>query len=246
MKQRILSYLSRTNYSRMPSSDRYENRPSTPESASSQNMIDRDIRYSNFCYIIDEIIEKARNLKLVSNSLFENFESDDPNQNKIKLLYNSFQKLEIFLKDFIETEMRQNKSKTILEDSFSNLIANLESNLDNMERICTPKIHEDTIFYGTGKSPGFGVMIYKKNEFYVGNWVNNQKHGSGVYIWEDGAVFIGKFEDNKIHKGCIMYANNDTYEGDFNNCKRNGCGTYFFKSGRNPEKGDWKDGIRSK
>ena len=56
-------------------------------------------------------------------------------------------------------------------------------------------------------------MIYKKNEFYVGQWDNSNKHGNGVYIWDDGAVLTAEFIHNKIDKGCIMYANNDTYEG---------------------------------
>jgi len=39
---------------------------------------------------------------------------------------------------------------------------------------------------------GHGTFYYATGAKYVGEWMNNMKHGNGKYIFKNGLVFEGK------------------------------------------------------
>ena len=103
---------------------------------------------------------------------------------------------------------------------------------------------------------GFGKMKYNEGVMcYEGEWLANKRHGKGIniaangdvfegifdmnkmvngkYIYSDGKVYEGPFDDGVRHgKGVLKQANGDIYEGDFDHGKMTGKGTLKYASGR--------------
>jgi len=49
----------------------------------------------------------------------------------------------------------------------------------------------------------------------MGQWIDNNKNGRGIYTCPDGARYEGEFKDNKRNgKGIETYANGNRYERD--------------------------------
>ena len=40
---------------------------------------------------------------------------------------------------------------------------------------------------------GKGKFMYKNGRSYEGDYVNDKKHGYGVYTWENGSTFEGSW-----------------------------------------------------
>ena len=120
------------------------------------------------------------------------------------------------------------------------------------------KQYDKDIYYGefkNGKREGYGKYIWENGEYYIGQWLNDKKHGKGIlyntnrnikydgdfvndkfegygkYIYENGNYYIGKWLNNKMHgKGIEYYKNgNIKYEGDFVNGKYEGDGKYIYE-----------------
>ena len=120
------------------------------------------------------------------------------------------------------------------------------------------KQYDKDIYYGefkNGKREGYGKYIWENGEYYIGQWLNDKKHGKGIlyntnrnikydgdfvndkfegygkYIYENGNYYIGKWLNNKMHgKGIVYYKNgNIKYEGDFVNGKYEGDGKYIYE-----------------
>lgn len=49
-----------------------------------------------------------------------------------------------------------------------------------------------------GLRNGFGTFFYANGSQYSGNWVNNSKHGEGLFIHTDGNIFYGEFEHDRM------------------------------------------------
>jgi hypothetical protein len=95
----------------------------------------------------------------------------------------------------------------------------------------------------------------------------NQPHGKGRYVWEDGSsfdgiwssglrvqgtyimhngnVYHGTFNANedKNGKGSFFWRDGDIYEGEFLNDKIEGMGTYWYANG-DKYHGNWKSAAR--
>ncbi len=94
-----------------------------------------------------------------------------------------------------------------------------------------------------GAKHGNGNYIYSPDEYYNGEWRNDQKQGNGFYAfvggsyngqWSknrasgrgnlklaDGTEFKGKFQNNEFLQGTVKYANGDEYYGQMRNNLRN-------------------------
>lgn len=74
--------------------------------------------------------------------------------------------------------------------------------------------------FSQGKFDGFGIAEYSgfglKNR-YVGQWKNNQKHGEGTLVHEDGTVFSGTWENNKLKHGMARLKDTSVFAGEFLN-----------------------------
>ena len=82
--------------------------------------------------------------------------------------------------------------------------------------------------------------IKENNGEYIGERINGKKQGKGKFVWNDGTIYEGDFEEDDINgKGKLIYNNKETYEGDFINSSREGKGIFTFKNGDKYE-GEWK------
>jgi hypothetical protein len=68
---------------------------------------------------------------------------------------------------------------------------------------------------------------------YVGEWRQNQMHGSGTRRYPNGDVFMGDYENGKRQgQGRFYYANGDMYWGGWHNNQMHGEGRYYYASGQ--------------
>ena len=63
-----------------------------------------------------------------------------------------------------------------------------------------------------------GVYIFADGAQYVGQWKNDQITGEGSYTFSDGSICKGSFVNGKINgQGTFDYINGDQYNGAFKN-----------------------------
>eukprot|EP00829_Urostomides_striatus_P021452 TRINITY_DN9567_c0_g1_i1.p4 TRINITY_DN9567_c0_g1~~TRINITY_DN9567_c0_g1_i1.p4 ORF type:complete len:104 (-),score=20.43 TRINITY_DN9567_c0_g1_i1:105-416(-) len=56
---------------------------------------------------------------------------------------------------------------------------------------------------------------------YVGEYLDDKKHGKGEFIWPDGRKYVGDWENGKQHgKGLYTTADGTTKEGEWKDGKR--------------------------
>jgi len=71
------------------------------------------------------------------------------------------------------------------------------------------------------RSPGNGTMYYANGDVYMGEWINNLRHGHGTMSYKNGDMYVGKWEKNLRHGyGTMSYKNNTFYEGQWINNKK--------------------------
>jgi hypothetical protein len=71
----------------------------------------------------------------------------------------------------------------------------------------------------------------ENNGEYVGEWVQDKRHGRGRMTWESGLVYSGFFRDGYRHNvhGTMTFPNGDTYVGQWAANKMHGAGTLTLK-----------------
>lgn len=101
-------------------------------------------------------------------------------------------------------------------------------------------------YFGTtkdGKAHGNGIGLYANGNSYEGEWHEGQKHGKGVYKWADGERYEGDFILNKrTGFGIYYWSSGESYHGYWENDKQHGEGVIMDKSGKEKQKGLWKNG----
>jgi hypothetical protein len=121
---------------------------------------------------------------------------------------------------------------------------------------------------------GYGELYRANGNQYKGYWVNDLREGSpvegktnvftwvhgaryeggyhkdkreddnGYYLYEDGAVFIGSFKNDKRNGwGKMSYARGDVYEGEWRDYNRHGRGTLYTHNTGKTITGTWVDGA---
>ena len=96
-----------------------------------------------------------------------------------------------------------------------------------------------------GLSAGFGIYIWDDGEeWYRGEFLNDDRNGFGIYHWLDGDEYIGEWVDNdRTGFGIYTWADTgDTYEGDFVAGVRTGFGTMTYGDSGTVYEGDFVDG----
>ena len=64
---------------------------------------------------------------------------------------------------------------------------------------------------------------------YEGSWVQNKRHGRGVFKYPNGDLYEGNWSNNHKHGyGRYVYANGDVYEGEFKSDMMHGQGECCF------------------
>lgn len=94
-----------------------------------------------------------------------------------------------------------------------------------------------------GKANGKGTGIWESSGgTYKGDWIDNKRHGYGVYIWKDGVRYEGDFRgDKREGKGSYFWTSGERYVGQWKDNKRNGEGILYDKDGNISYKGVWED-----
>ena len=97
------------------------------------------------------------------------------------------------------------------------------------------------------KREKFGLNIYNKNSFYIGQWIKNSKHGIGFLKINENIMYIGSFVKNKINGfGILFYKNEELLyfgnfiEGKFKDglCYNQKKGTFYRGKVKNRMKND--------
>uniref|UniRef100_A0A673T5H1 Radial spoke head 1 homolog n=1 Tax=Suricata suricatta TaxID=37032 RepID=A0A673T5H1_SURSU len=90
-----------------------------------------------------------------------------------------------------------------------------------------------------------GTYKFKNGARYIGEYVENKKHGHGTFIYPDGSRYEGEWMDNCRHGyGVYYYVNNDTYTGEWFAHQRHGQGTYFYAETGSKYVGTWVSGLQ--
>lgn len=78
----------------------------------------------------------------------------------------------------------------------------------------------------------------------MGEWLENNMDGIGVYTWEDGRQYQGEYKDDKKHGyGIYTWKDGREYRGFWHRGKQHGLGTYRV-SDQGLKFGLWEDGKR--
>ncbi len=125
---------------------------------------------------------------------------------------------------------------------------------------------EGTFDHGSWQK-GSGKAIYD-NGSYEGQFLNNERHGTGTYTWDDGNIYTGDWlNGERTGKGTytmangyiatgewvngllqgyaeVTYADGATYEGYYVDGLMHGKGTYMYPNG-DIYTGDWAEGKRN-
>ena len=88
------------------------------------------------------------------------------------------------------------------------------------------------LFIGIIACSNAQVSIAPVSKIKTGCVSGNCDEGQGIYVWDDGSVYIGTFK-NKIMEGHgnYFYKNGDCFTGNFKDSKPDSIGTFYTNSG---------------
>ena len=95
-----------------------------------------------------------------------------------------------------------------------------------------------------GQPNGVGIYTLASGKIYRGEFVDGCFHGNGTYIWTDGMMYVGEFNMDVIEgKGVVVYADGEYYIGEFSHNKCHGYGTTYSADGKVLEAGMYDNGT---
>ena len=100
-------------------------------------------------------------------------------------------------------------------------------------------------YFNEGALCGKGEKYTQKlKSIYIGDFLDNKKHGNGEENSKEGK-YIGTFKNDKKHgKGKMIYnLSGDIYEGEYKNDLFDGNGHYIYKTSGQEYKGEYKEGL---
>jgi len=50
-----------------------------------------------------------------------------------------------------------------------------------------------------GEKNGKGTFVWANQNFFIGDFFNNNITGAGVFVWKDGRQYQGQWKENKMH-----------------------------------------------
>jgi hypothetical protein len=151
---------------------------------------------------------------------------------------------------FTTVESKFQKSRIDFLDSIHTLTVQIELLGKKIDEQKTLKFKSpggtQITYFGTTKDEkahGNGIGLYANGNSYEGEWLEGQKHGKGVYKWADGERYEGDFILNKrTGFGIYYWSSGESYHGYWENDKQHGEGVILDKSGKEKQKGLWKNG----
>ncbi len=92
---------------------------------------------------------------------------------------------------------------------------------------------------------GQGTYIYPDGSVYAGQWENDKFDGQGTFTYSDGSVYIGQWENSlRNGQGTFTRPSGSKYQGQWKNDKFDGQGIYIYAGG-SKYKGQWKNNMRN-
>lgn len=99
--------------------------------------------------------------------------------------------------------------------------------------------------YRRGQRHGLGLYVFKNGARYLGDYRCQLKHGVGKFYYPDGSTYEGEWKKDLKHgHGIYVYQNGDIYEGAWYKGKPHGVGNYYFKEADVTFHGTWVNGVR--
>lgn len=91
---------------------------------------------------------------------------------------------------------------------------------------------------------GHGIYRYEDGDVYEGEWKNGNEHGHGKYTSVTGDMYEGEWKDGLKHgHGIYRYAKGDVHEGGWQNGKKHGHGIMRYAGGVIVFEGEYRDGT---
>ena len=105
------------------------------------------------------------------------------------------------------------------------------------------KTYPDGVYTGyfiKGKRDGPGIFKWDNGDNYDGKWADDKRSGHGIFSNKEG-VYVGNWEDDKINGfGEKVWNNGEKYIGNWVDGKRDGAGTFTDIEG-NVREGNWSN-----
>ena len=107
------------------------------------------------------------------------------------------------------------------------------------ERRCGPFTYQNIESDGV-KTTLKPATVLENGAVYIGDWNdNNERHGKGMQLWNDCSKYEGYWKYGKANgKGRLIHGDGDVYEGEWKNDKAHGFGVYIHTDGAKYE-GMW-------
>ena len=80
---------------------------------------------------------------------------------------------------------------------------------------------------------------------YVGEWLDDRRHGQGTREWPDGRRHVGEYVRDQRHgQGTSTWPSGQQYVGEYEHDRPHGRGTHTWPSGQKYE-GEWAGGLEN-
>ena len=94
-----------------------------------------------------------------------------------------------------------------------------------------------------------GTYYYTDGSKYVGEWLNNNRHGHGITTFPDDDTygrksFEGEYENGNAVLGTLTWKEDGKYVGDYKDGERTGKGTFYYTDG-SKYVGEWLNNKRN-
>ena len=153
-------------------------------------------------------------------------------------------------KNISERNQNEETPRKITEEELNEVLHEYKPLNDDIEvQKLPPKIMEDGGYYFgewtlDGKNRhGRGIYIYDNDAKYIGQWANDKPNGQGKYIQDNTNYYEGTFYDGKFNGHGKLVENGSIYEGDFKEDKQEGIGKEKWPDGAVYE-GEYKNGVK--
>ena len=219
----------------------------------------KEKKYEDLNNINNRIISLKENLSKINNSI-NNHKIIEINENnniiKNKIYQDVYQDEEYYYKTKNKNNLKENKNinkiNYIKEENSPNKINN--NNISSNEKIknyiysSLSKTSKEEVEYRDNIQYIYLDKNAKKeiNCKYYGEFKKGtlKRHGRGLFIWEDGEIYLGYWANDKREgEGTNTYPNGNIYQGNYKNGKKEGDGIYKWKNG-DKYKGKWKNDMK--
>lgn len=191
------------------------------------------IKAGDIMISINDVMVRKEKQKYLNGMMFE--DSDRTKPVKFVIIQAGKEKVFNITAKFYPGEYQGNNGEAA--PIVNNNMSNNENNPATVAAVTAasaPALQKEQVFTVDRK--------YANGDHYVGEVVNRDLQGKGVYTFANGDRYEGEFFANSLQgKGIFKYANGDCYEGEFKDSKYNGKGVLTHADGTK-EEGNFVDG----